>query len=265
MACRQCGFRHLWPIPEPERLDEFYAKQYVDPLVKTNLGRKIRLLASACVTQGTLLDVGAGNGDASAAFAQAGFQVTSLEPGQQAVAHLRQQGFETLQAALPAHNSGGSKHDVAHLSYVLEHVPNPAEVLNNLRESWVTAAGWLILDVPNDFNAWQQRAAKAVGPWWVVAPDHINYFTKDSLANLLNRCGWTPTAWTSDFPMEMFLLMGEHYVGAPEVGKACHQRRLNFEAAFADAPEALDTFYEALADQGLGRSITVLARAGSSV
>ena len=66
----------------------------------------------------------------------------------------------------------------------------------------------------------------------------------------------------ASFPIEMFLLMGEDYVGHPEVGRACHERRMAFERALIDASriDELARLYRALAAAGLGRTCGILAR-----
>jgi hypothetical protein len=62
--------------------------------------------------------------------------------------------------------------------------------------------------------------------------------------------------------MELFLLMGDVYVGNPEVGGQCHQRRVRFESALpADFRRRI---YETLARVGVGRDILVFAKKKSN-
>lgn len=65
----------------------------------------------------------------------------------------------------------------------------------------------------------------------------------------------------TSFPMEAFLLMGEHYVGDPALGRACHNRRKRFDLALENAGlrEARRAFYRALAGAGIGREAMVIA------
>jgi hypothetical protein len=62
----------------------------------------------------------------------------------------------------------------------------------------------------------------------------------------------------SDFPMEMFLLMGENYVGNPEVGSRCHARRVRFDLGLQ--PELRRKMYSALASAGVGRTCLVFGK-----
>ena len=61
--------------------------------------------------------------------------------------------------------------------------------------------------------------------------------------------------------MEIFLLMGEVYVGNQELGKACHNKRVEFEKVMRkhNKSDKLMQFYEALAKLDLGRTSLVFA------
>jgi len=58
--------------------------------------------------------------------------------------------------------------------------------------------------------------------------------------------------------MELFLLMGDNYVDNPEVGKQCHQKRVNFELSIPK--ELRRNLYNKLAELGLGRDCIIYAR-----
>lgn len=116
------------------------------------------------------------------------------------------------------------------------------------------------MKVPNDFSEIQLAAHKQLGKeaWWTAIPDHINYFDFQSLHSLLERMGVEVIYSQGDFPMELFLLMGDDYVGNPEVGSRCHQRRVRFEMAIPD--ELRRRIYRALAEVGVGRDCLVFGR-----
>lgn len=94
--------------------------------------------------------------------------------------------------------------------------------------------------------------------WWIAAPEHINYFDFHSLEKLLQLLGYEVLAKTADFPMELFLLMGENYVDSPKIGKECHHKRIEFERNISK--ELRRELYESLAQLGLGRECTIYAR-----
>ena len=144
---------------------------------------------------------------------------------------------------------------------VLEHVPDPAQVIR-MCKLILAPDGLVCVRVPNDFSEIQSAAARELGSeeWWVVAPDHINYFDFDSLRALLARLGLEVVHAQGDFPMELFLLMGFDYVADAAIGGQCHRRRCAFEAAI---PAALRRrIYRSLAEAGVGRNCLVFARLG---
>ena len=114
-----------------------------------------------------------------------------------------------------------------------------------------------------EFNAFQVCGQKVhkLPEWWVAPPAHLNYFSNDSLCRLLAGTGFVVSRTEASFPMEMFLLFGENYVGDKELGRICHERRVAFEANLRrnGYEESLRDFYQALAQQNLGRQVTAYA------
>jgi hypothetical protein len=121
----------------------------------------------------------------------------------------------------------------------------------------------ICVGVPNDYNALQQ-AARAGGtqPWWLVPPHHLNYFDFTSLETLLKRVGLDVIETLTSFPMELFLLMGDNYVGNDTLGRECHARRKHFDLALEKAGlgEVRRKLYGALAKAGIGREAIIVAR-----
>jgi len=137
-------------------------------------------------------------------------------------------------------------------------VPDPASIVAICR-SLIRPGGSLCIRVPNDFTEIQEAAASAeqIDRWWVAVPDHINYFDFASLRALLVQLEMEVTHEQGDFPMELFLLMGDNYVTAPEKGPQCHERRVHFEKSL---PVALRRrIYSALAHEGVGRNCLTFA------
>ena len=91
---------------------------------------------------------------------------------------------------------------------------------------------------------------------------HLNYFDYESLSGLLARRGLHEIDRLASFPIEMFLLMGEDYVGNSEVGSECHGRRMRFERSLIETGQRgeLMQIYRALARAGVGRTCGILAR-----
>jgi SAM-dependent methyltransferase len=211
-----------------------------------------------------LLDIGSGPGFFLDFGARQGWQVKGIEPSRQAAAHARDLGLDIHEGFFTAELAAEmGSFDVVHMNNVLEHVPNPKEIISCSRQV-LSEKGLLCVVVPNDYNPFQQALKEACDfkPWWVAAPHHVNYFDYQGLEGLLERCGFEICRRETTFPIDMFLLMGDNYVGNDEVGRACHGRRMELEKNLhkAGMNEVKRRLYRALASEGLGREIVLLAR-----
>ena len=153
--------------------------------------------------------------------------------------------------------------DAVNMSEVLEHIPDPAGLLS-LVYGRLSDDGLLCLTVPNDFNPFQLALRDHLGfrDWWVAPPHHINYFDAESLSKLIEISGFMVLHKEATFPIDMFLLMGENYIGNDVVGRECHGRRKNFEGALLKAGlgDLKKKLYERLIELNIGREITLYAK-----
>ncbi len=282
------GYIRLNPIPAEDDLAAFYQSSYYDSLRQGNRAPDLsrmqqggpeaeRERAWICETvhhdiiewavtyhgeTGCVLEVGSGGGELLDSFAAQGWTAKGLEPAAQAAENCRARGLDvqalTLEQYLTQISPNDVDIDVVVLRLVLEHVRNPIELLQNCHQALRTG-GLLIVEVPNDFNGFQ-KAAQAkldLDQWWVASPDHVNYFDFDSLSNILERISFDIVDRTTSFPMELFLLMGDNYVGDSDVGSACHERRRSLEL---NMPHRVrQEFYRALAGAGMGRTCRIAA------
>ena len=153
--------------------------------------------------------------------------------------------------------------DVVNMSEVLEHVPNPKKIIE-IAHQLLSPGGIFCAVVPNDYNPFQITLNKSCNfsPWWVAAPHHINYFNFDSFGNLLNRSGFEEISRESTFPMDLFLLMGNNYIGNDSLGRICHNQRMNFEKNLlaSDQKELKQMLYKTFASLNIGREVKMIAR-----
>lgn len=278
LACAACGFRHAIPLPSPAKLAREYAENYYAEAKPTyiadagadqqwaKLFQDDRLDAVANAlgrNTGTLIEIGSGPGFFLETASQRGWTAIGIEPSRQAAAFAQGRGLtvhnRTFTDAL-AH--GLPQADVIAATNVLEHIPDPIEMLAAARDI-MKSGGVMCLTVPNDFSPLQIAAQDGKGhaPWWIAPPHHLNYFDFDTLESLMRRLGFTPVERLTSFPMEAFLLMGDDYVSDPATGKDCHRRRMNFDLAFeaAGIGDVRRRLYGALAAAGIGREATVIA------
>jgi 2-polyprenyl-3-methyl-5-hydroxy-6-metoxy-1,4-benzoquinol methylase len=212
----------------------------------------------------SVFDVGFGFAQALLCFRDRGMEASGLEPSPEGVEYARSQGLHIYQAGIEDFSCVGSRRfDIVTLLNVLEHLRSPAETLLNIKNKLIKPGGLLIIDVPNEFNDFQTVANAEFGlkEWWVCPPNHINYFSASSLSHLLADCGYNIRYRESSFPLEIFLLMGDVYVGNNELGKTCHRKRVQFEYLMKkyDRGKKLSQFYQALAELDLGRQVVFYA------
>lgn len=209
-----------------------------------------------------VLDIGAGLGELAESLMLAGFDALGVEPSASATAHAQAHGRPVRQGTLEAlcqEPAQASAFDVVCLTNVLEHLPDAEAALQGVR-GLLKPGGIALVRVPNDFTALQEDARRAVnqGEWWVSIPHHLYYFDYGSLAALLAANGLREERRIADFPVELFLLMGEDYTRDALTGKAMHARRRKMDAALS--PSTRRALYEALAQAGQGRNATIFAR-----
>ena len=279
IECELCGFKHIVPIPTPEELEAVYRQEYYaveKPLYLERVREDLdwwnlvynerydtfeELLPS---DQRRILDVGSGPGFFLLHGKQRGWQTLGIEPSAQAAVHSRELGLEIIEDFLTEETAKRlGTFDVVHMSEVLEHIPDPKGMLQIARRL-LGAGGLLCVVVPNDYNPFQHALRTTCGykPWWVAPPHHINYFDFDSLSQLLASCGFKVVLREATFPIDMFLLMGDNYVGNGALGKQCHAKRKKFERnlSLAGLDKIKRRLYQSLADQGMGREVVLVGQ-----
>lgn len=279
IECESCGFVHILPIPTEKEMETVYREEYYateKPLYlehhredlewwKSSYQQRYDIFENHLPeNRRRLLDVGSGPGNFLLTGRDRGWQVLGIEPSKQAAEYSRNQGLDIVEEFFTREMASKLEpFDVVHLSQVLEHISDPAELLRAAHDA-LSPDGLLCVAVPNDYNPLQKvlRLARKFEPYWLAPPHHINYFSFDSLSSVMERCGFEPIARTTSFPMEMFLLMGHNYVGSDKLGRELHGERKLFDLAFEDAGmhKTLAGFYRSLAAEGMGREAIVIAK-----
>lgn len=271
----RAGFWFVDPPPTLEELEQFYQHEFYQkekPLYLEHTERekdywqswwqlRLQYMSHLLGGSGRLLDIGASGGYFLEAAQNFGWEVVGVEPSKQAAAHARNRlGLDIFEGHFEHFEAKPNSFDAIHLSFVLEHVPNPRAFLTKamllLREG-----GCLWVEVPNDFNVLQETIVSRLAKdrWWIVPEHHLNYFDFKSLSALLAEVGAPERYRMGSFPMEFFVLMGDDYIGNDSVGKQCHAKRMRFEKHLLSySPESLSQIYEQLAHAGLGRTCNIM-------
>jgi 2-polyprenyl-3-methyl-5-hydroxy-6-metoxy-1,4-benzoquinol methylase len=278
------GYLRIDPIPSQEEVERYYQEEFYSSEYKSFNDSALEVQKeeqeffdsrweSVCNTCNqyfgnvkglSIFDIGFGFAQALLYFSKKGMMAKGLEPSPEGVEYASSMGLEVYQSGIEDFSCvGDERFDVVTIFNVLEHLRNPVETLVNIKEKLLNPGGLLVIDVPNEFNDFQTTANVEfnLNDWWVSPPVHINYFSTSSLKNLLEACDYKVHRSESAFPLEIFMLMGDVYVGNGELGKICHRRRVNFEHLLKKhgKGEKLSQFYEALASLNLGRQVTVYA------
>ena len=281
------GYRRLDPLPDQSGIDRFYEDGYAEntggsaPDIRrlkegaaaADVERRWRYetaysdlldeLGGLGLVGGHALDVGAGTGELLRYLSsRSGDRWTceGVEPDARSTAMAVSDGLVISGRRLgDLDDRDAGTFDLVTLLNVLEHVIDPRQELQLVRRL-IGDAGYLVVQVPNDFSTLQEVASTALGldPWWIAIPDHVNYFDFESIESLLRQAGFEPVSRMGTFPMEFFLLAGINYVSDPELGAEAHRRRREIELALPG--ERRRAFAKALAAAGIGRNCLVIAR-----
>jgi 2-polyprenyl-3-methyl-5-hydroxy-6-metoxy-1,4-benzoquinol methylase len=198
VVCSECG--HHWYLrqPSPEQLLLMYAngRRLLSGAVSREptqemLAEMRRLAKLIGKERPRLLDFGSGFGRWARAAAQAGFCVHAYEPSEA-------RGAESVEEFTLVHDLSeiaGKSFDAINLEQVLEHVPDPMEILQIIL-AFCTADTVLRIRVPNILRPPEGTKVWVDWPYdgkrvHAMAPfEHLHGFTPDSLRCLLERSGF---------------------------------------------------------------------------
>jgi len=278
LDCEICGYAHIDPLPEQSAVnayyeqDEFYrthgpkgwlANEWVENtngLWDSAYEYQSRLLRHYGAQ--SLVDVGCGTGWFIEYYSRMHFALAAgIEPSMIA------RGWSSIMvedAIYPDYDSlledGWQKSHTSSLrmALVMEHVLNPRAVLVDSINRYVGHDGVVMLIVPNEFNPLQRKLVRRIGYDWYVQKPHINYFSKDSLRDLVESSGLRVVHQSGTFPIELYHLLGWHYIGNETIGQKCHRNRLHFERkAGIIAWKTYELLYKLL---GWGRESILVAK-----
>jgi len=275
------GFWEIKNKPTPEELQQYYASKYFQEargsyeheytpeelyFFKIKLEQRFAVIRKFREKEnGSLLDVGCGEGYTLDFFRKRGWSVKGFDFSS---AGIESKNPDCLDATvrgdiyrlLLEEVSAGYTYDVIWLQNVLEHVIDPLELLKKLR-CLISHGGIAVVTVPNDFSITQQSAKKyqhIESDFWVVPPDHLNYFSSESLHNVSDASGWKCVDVLADFPVDWFLFHpGSNYISDKSQGKDAHRARVQLEVIIHQQPiDDVIRFWSGLGKIGMGRDIT---------
>ncbi|MCK5013461.1 MAG: class I SAM-dependent methyltransferase [Candidatus Omnitrophica bacterium] len=276
------GFYQYSPLPSREELREYYSQKYYQEgkgsyevsysdaelkyfrlkadLIYRQLNRLRDLKAKKY-----LLDIGCGEGWVLDRFLKEGHIVEGIDFSEYGLKsfnphllpYLKQGDYNDL---ILQKIKDSQKYDIIMLGNVIEHVLDPINLLETIKGIFADQ-GVLIIVAPNDFSIFHEHLLenKIIDePFWLGYPDHISYFNKNSMENLLTNKGFRVDVVVADNPVDNNLLnKNSNYIKNPEKGKNIHYFRVdsdNFLASISE--EKLLDIYEILGSMGVGRDLT---------
>ena len=202
VACGQCDFIYQDPILDENGMQALY-RDWVDSAqslrkkqsAKSKLYRQyagqvqtLPRLFDKPPNQVRILDFGMGWGYWSRMAQAHGFDVTGYELSPQRSQHARDMGIKVVDK-LPG---AGAYFDYIHANQVFEHLPDPMQTLKDLCAG-LAPGGVICIRVPDGRGVAEALARRG----WSQALDavhpleHINCFTRKTLAGMANRAGMT--------------------------------------------------------------------------
>ena len=225
--CPLCHLKTTFPRPKEAEIGRYYASEdYVSHSdTKSGLINRIYHFARQIMLKkkhkwvrlasgkdkGVLLEVGAGTGHFAHFMQTHGWQVTALEPDEQA----RKIAFEKLGLNIKPLDELGRQvagtYDVITLWHVLEHVHDLPGYMDHFR-SILKPNGVLIIAVPNHTSG----DANKYGTSWAAydVPRHLWHFSPDSMERLMTKHGFKLSG-KIPMPLDAFYvsMLSEKYKG----------------------------------------------------
>jgi SAM-dependent methyltransferase len=281
IACEYCEFNHVIPIPDASFLEDYYQNEYLGKRASDDFFQKMEsefkwneifhnekydVVEDILDHRArTVLDIGSGLGCFLNVGKKRGWDCIGIEPSKDSAKYARKNFKLNISEIFLSSETADqiSKHDFIHSQEVIEHLSDPFEMLNIIH-ALLKPKGIVCISCPNDFNPLQKIANNLVEnkDWWVAPPEHLNYFSIDSLSNLLSKCGFEVFHKTSTFPLELFILMGDNYIGNDNIGSIIHKKRMILEENLLNHNQEnlRRELYQSLSSLNLGREIAVFAR-----
>jgi len=176
------------------------------------VGSKRRFVQSHTgLKTGVILDYGCGVGFFLKEMQGSGWTVHGVEPAEGARKIAGDKLGKVVVSPESFAEANASELDVVTLWHVLEHLPNPKEILTRIAES-MKPGGVLIIAVPNS-NSWE---SKQFGPDWAAwdVPRHLMHYSPTRLEALLTEVGFHPKEFKT-LPLDPFYicLLSERQAG----------------------------------------------------
>ena len=254
IECEDCKFIHSYPFPKKKDIVKFYEtkyyyerKQNYFSIQKSQLNwwkkiyiSRLKIFEKIIGKKGSILDIGCGPGFFLNEAKKRGWKVAGIDPSPKAIKYIKKNfrinaintNYETIDNYL------FTKFDLVYNHGVIEHIADPNLFFKKIK-GLLKKGGLFFSSSANEFNKFQldylikkkfkDLSNLRVNPWFLVPPEHLNYFTHNSIKNLYIKNKFKIINQNSSFPIDVFLKNGNDYVVEPMLGKNLQNFRQNLE------------------------------------
>lgn len=214
-ACSRCGLMQQAPMPDLQQALDFYPADYThyNPaigglkafLMGIYMRRTIAFLKEQGIRRGgRILDIGCAGGQKLAILRDAlNLEAVGIEPNETAAQKARDlYGLEVYTDTFPTAELAGRHFDVIYINHVIEHVPAPLKLLNDIHRC--LAPGGIVVGETENLDCLSFRI---FGRYWALLhlPFHLFFFNRKTLANVFTLSEFSqvaletltePTVWS---------------------------------------------------------------------
>jgi SAM-dependent methyltransferase len=220
--CAKCNFMFLNPQPSDEFLKSLYTSDYFLMGNDDKSGRLRSEMKTATAQlylkqliryygkqQGSLLEIGCGNGDFLQVAKQVGFTVKGVEVSESAanIANAKLGEKSVFCGNIEDMDLPEGSFDICALFDVIEHVRDPIRFLNKIHR--ILAPGGVLFLVTPSLDSWSARLMR--NNWMEFKPEHLHYFNKMTMQNALCRSGFHDIYLSANFKYLQFEYIKDHF------------------------------------------------------
>ncbi len=202
--CEDCGLYYAADMPSRQFLDDYYARDYFSELSGSRLLYRLkswfaRLRAASQFSYITrhvtrsgekrILELGSADGTFLSLFQSAGWSVRGLEFNEYMAQKAREKyGIALERKHLLDLDPKRERYNVIALPHVLEHLPNPAEILAHCKKL-LGERGIIFIELPNSPLPAETTGEELA---FYLETTHLYNFRPGSLAKLVKQAGLAP-------------------------------------------------------------------------
>jgi len=154
------------------------------------------------IKNGKFLDIGCGNGSRLLKMKQLGWDVSGVEMSKKAYNECKKNGLNVFNSTLENTSFESNSFDVIYLSHLIEHLPNPIEVLTIVKKI-LKPNGLLYIKTPNR----ESLGRKLFKRFWYAndVPRHLSLFGKKNLTMVSKKLRFDLVHYSEDTTPKIFL------------------------------------------------------------